>query len=57
LEGEFDAAALAASVEFPGSLVSAVDAGKGGWSGNEGCYEECIHGHIDWLILNQEAAI
>jgi hypothetical protein len=57
LEGEFDAAALAASVEFPGSLVSAVDAGKGGWSGNKGCYEECIHGHIDCWILNQEAAI
>lgn len=36
LEGKFDAAALAASVEFPGFVVSAVDAGKCGWTGNKG---------------------
>ena len=30
-EGEFDAAALAASFKFPRSLVSAVETGDGGW--------------------------
>lgn len=46
LEGKFDAAALAASVEFPGFLVSAVDAGKGGGSGKKGYEKQNIHGHI-----------